>query len=121
MSRHSQGRTCTICFNGEIYNMKALRKELEAEGAIFQSDSDTEVFLVGYMLHGENFVKRINGVFGAALWDSDKETLFLFRDRAGVKPLFYTKYRETLVYASELKGILAYPGMEASGRCGYAV
>lgn len=113
MSRHSQGRTCTICFNGEIYNMKALRKELEAEGAIFQSDSDTEVFLVGYMLHGENFVKRINGVFGAALWDSDKETLFLFRDRAGVKPLFYTKYRETMVYASELKGILAYPGMEA--------
>ena len=113
MSRHSQGRTCTICFNGEIYNMKALRKELEAEGAIFQSDSDTEVFLVGYMLHGENFVKRINGVFGAALWDSEKETLFLFRDRAGVKPLFYTKYRETLVYASELKGILSYPGMEA--------
>lgn len=113
MTRCVQGRTCTLVFNGEIYNMKSLRRELEEQGAVFESDSDTEVFLQGYLKYGESFVKRLNGIFGAALWDSYKQTLFLFRDRAGVKPLFYTRKEDTLVYASELKGILAYPKMQA--------
>lgn len=113
MSRSTQGRTCTLCLDGEIYNRRELRKDLEKAGESFRTDSDAELFLVGYMLYGEEFVKRINGVFGAALWDAKKETLFLFRDRAGAAPLFYTKFRGNLIFASELKGILAYPGMVA--------
>lgn len=113
MTRSAQGRTCTLVLNGEIYNMHQLRKELEMQGVLFSSDSDTEVFLQGYMKFGEAFVKRLNGIFAAALWDSYRDTLFLFRDRAGVKPLFYTKKGETLIYSSEIKGIFAYPEMKA--------
>ncbi|HJD28688.1 MAG TPA: asparagine synthetase B, partial [Candidatus Blautia avicola] len=90
MTRSVAGRTCTVSFNGEIYNMPQLRKELEREGAVFESDSDTEVILQGYLLYGEEYVRKLNGIFAIALWDALEETLYLFRDRVGVKPLFYT-------------------------------
>lgn len=104
------GRQCAIVFNGEIYNMKELKMELLSEGAHFQTSSDTEVILVGYMRHGTDYIKKLNGIFAIALLDMVTETLFLFRDRLGVKPLFYVMIGETLVFASELKGLFAYPG-----------
>lgn len=107
--RHGQGRECAIVFNGEIYNMTELKAGLLSEGATFQTTSDTEVILTGYMLHGKNYIKKLNGIFAIALWDSVSEELFLFRDRLGIKPLFYTMIDETLVFSSEIKGLFAYP------------
>lgn len=111
MIRKSQGRECGVVFNGEIYNMKELKKELEEEGARFETTSDTEVVLTGYMYHGPDYVKKLNGIFAIAIWDSQKESLYLFRDRLGVKPLFYTMAGKTLVFSSEIKGLFEYPGI----------
>ena len=107
-----QGRECAIVFNGEIYNMDELKAELLLEGVKFRTTSDTEVILEGYMLHGRDYIKKLNGIFAIALWDSVSEELFLFRDRLGIKPLFYTMTGETLVFSSEIKGLFAYPGVE---------
>lgn len=111
MVRKRQGRECAISFNGEIYNMAELKAELLLEGADFQTTSDTEVILEGYMLHGKNYIQKLNGIFAIALWDSAAEELYLFRDRLGVKPLFYAMTEKTLVFSSEIKGLLAYPGI----------
>lgn len=112
MIRKNGGRECAIVFNGEIYNMHELKAELSAEGAAFETTSDTEVILVGYMLHGKEFIKKLNGIFAIALWDSHSRKLLLFRDRLGVKPLFYTKKDDTFIFASEIKGLFAYPGVQ---------
>lgn len=111
MVRKRQGRECAISFNGEIYNMAELKAELLLEGADFQTTSDTEVILEGYMLHGKDYIQKLNGIFAIALWDSAAEELYLFRDRLGVKPLFYAITEKTLVFSSEIKGLLAYPGI----------
>ena len=111
MTRAAGGKRCTVSFNGEIYNMPELRRELEREGAVFESHSDTEVILQGYLLHGKEYVEKLNGIFAIALWDSCEDSLYLFRDRVGVKPLFYMIQEDTLIFASELKGIFAYPGV----------
>ncbi len=112
MIRRSGETEFAIVFNGEIYNMHELKESLTAEGASFETASDTEVILVGYMLHGREFIKRLNGIFAAAIWDSHSKTLCLFRDRLGVKPLFYTKKGDTFIFSSEIKGLFAYPGVE---------
>ena len=112
MIRKREGRECAIVFNGEIYNMKELKMQLLSEGASFRTASDTEVILEGYLLHGRKYIKKLNGIFAIALWDSLSNQLLLFRDRLGVKPLFYTLKNHTLVFASEIKGLFAYPGME---------
>ena len=104
---------CAIAYNGEIYNMKPLEKELEEEGATFTTASDTEVILNGYLLHGADYVKKLNGIFSVSIWDERKQTLWLFRDRLGVKPLFYTRLGDTLIFSSEIKGLFAYPGVTA--------
>lgn len=121
MIRKEAGRECVIIFNGEIYNMKELKNELLREGASFRTTSDTEVILVGYMLHGKDYIKKLNGIFAAAIWDSIPGQLHLFRDRLGVKPLFYTMTDKTLVFASELKGLFAYPDvrpiLDSDGLC----
>ena len=101
-----------IAYNGEIYNMDALKKELEAEGEKFRTDSDTEVLLVGYMRYGSDFVKRLNGIFAFGIWDGRLKKLFLFRDRAGVKPCFYTRLGDTVIFSSEIKGLFCFPGIE---------
>lgn len=111
--RKREEKNYVISMDGEIYNGKELRKELKMQGEIFETNKDAELFLAGYMRYGENYVQKINGVFAVALWDEAKETLFLFRDRVGVKPLFYMKKEDIFIYASVLKGILAYPGTEA--------
>ncbi|MBR1390326.1 MAG: asparagine synthase (glutamine-hydrolyzing) [Lachnospiraceae bacterium] len=113
MTRSLFGHRCSIAYNGELYNMPLLRKELEQEGIRFSTHSDTEVILAGMLLHGPAFVEKMNGIFAVALWDEENKTLYLFRDRLGVKPLFYTLLGDTLIFSSELKGILSHPDMHA--------
>ena len=99
----------SIVFNGEIYNFTDLRKELQAFGHKFKSHCDTEVLLVAYAQWGSNCLARLNGMFAFVIFDSVKQLLFFARDRAGEKPLFYRADNDTIVFASELKAILAHP------------
>lgn len=96
-----------IVFNGEIFNHEALRRELTAEGASFRTRSDTEVVLRLFELHGLGGLDRLNGMFAIALWDARARRLMLVRDRMGVKPLYYAWNGRRLVFASEIKAILA--------------
>ncbi len=113
MTRQLGNHRAVICYNGEIYNMPALRHELEKEGIIFETTCDTEVILMGYLLHGTSYITRLNGIFSFAIYDETLQRLYLFRDRLGVKPLFYTLFRNTLIFSSELKGILCFPDFKA--------
>ena len=112
MLRKKDQNECAVIFNGEIYNMVPLKQELERKGARFQTTSDTEVILVGYMRYGISFIEKLNGIFAIAIWDGALEKLYLIRDRLGVKPLFYCRRGDTLVFSSELKGLFQYPGIE---------
>lgn len=109
MNRRIGQKEYVIIYNGEIYNMNELRTELELKDWRFRTKSDTEVILLGFIEYGASFVRRLNGTFAIAIWDSYDETLFLFRDRLGIKPLFYTLKDDTLVFASELKALFEYP------------
>lgn len=100
-----------IVFNGEIYNFAALRGELQARGHTFRTRSDTEVILEGYRAWGTEVAKRLSGMFAIAIHDRRRERLVLMRDRVGKKPLAYGFAGATLVFGSELKAVLAYPGM----------
>ncbi len=102
----------TICYNGQIYNTKELRKTLEENGYSFQGHSDTEVLLKSYIHYGNDVVHHLNGIFAFAIWNDKKQELFLARDHLGVKPLFYTLKNNTLIFASELKAIFEYPNIE---------
>jgi len=99
----------TMVFNGEIYNYREIREELRRGGDIFHSDSDTEVILLGFRRWGRAVVERLSGMFAFAVWDDAEKELFLARDRIGIKPLFYAVLKNGLVFASEIKAILAYP------------
>jgi len=111
--RRQMGNHCaTIVFNGEIYNMPTLRAKLQKDGAEFQTTCDTEVILQGYLRYGIDYVKELNGIFSFGIWDETLGKLYLCRDRLGVKPLFYTVEQNTLIFSSELKGILAFPGVQ---------
>ncbi|MBQ7918566.1 MAG: asparagine synthase (glutamine-hydrolyzing) [Lachnospiraceae bacterium] len=112
MTRHLGNHRATIVFNGEIYNMPTLRKALEAQGAHFETTCDTEVILLGYLIHGIDYVQELNGIFSIGIWDETLDKLYLIRDRLGVKPLFYTMQHGTLIFSSELKGILSFPGVK---------
>jgi asparagine synthase (glutamine-hydrolysing) len=100
-----------IVLNGEIYNFRELRAELASKGAIFYSHSDTEVILAAYREWSTDCVSRLNGMFAFALYDTQQRTLFLARDRAGEKPLFYALSDGTLRFASELKALMADPAL----------
>jgi asparagine synthase (glutamine-hydrolysing) len=91
-----------IAYNGELYNYKELRAELEALGHRFQSTSDTEVLLHAYMQWGTDALPRLNAAYACAIYDRERGELLLARDRYGKRPLFYTKVGETLVFASEM-------------------
>lgn len=107
---HNEDKSIWTIFNGEIYNFPELRNELEKMGHRFYTDhSDTETIVHLYEEYGKNFVNKINGMFAIALWDKCKEQLLLIRDRMGVKPIFYTVISDKLVFASEIKAILAHP------------
>lgn len=103
-----------IVFNGEIYNYKELRKELQNAGFKFRTESDTEVLIYSYKHWGEFCTKRFNGMFSFAILDRQKNHLFLSRDRAGEKPLFYSLHNNKFRFSSELKGILKDPSFDAT-------
>ncbi len=103
----NEDETIWIVFNGEIYNFPDLKKELEEKGHVFRTNTDTEVILHLYEDMGRDCVKRLNGMFAFAIWDENREQLLLARDRIGQKPLFYSQQNNELVFASEVKGILA--------------
>lgn len=100
------GGRYVVTYNGEIYNYVELRAELEAKGERFTSSSDTEVLLAAYKVWGQGCVTHFRGMFAFALWDEREKSLFLARDRCGEKPLFYHRNRDSLTFASELKGLL---------------
>src|SRR5215510_10201373 len=95
-----------IVFNGEIFNYVELRPELEARGHRFTTTSDTEVLLHAFEEYGPECLGRFNGQFAFAIWNTVQQTLFLARDRLGVRPLFYTLKEGELVFASEIKALL---------------
>jgi asparagine synthase (glutamine-hydrolysing) len=103
----NEDHTIWIVFNGEIYNHRELRQELEAKGHRYRTRSDTETILHLYEEEGERCVERLQGMFAFAIWDRNREQLLLARDRLGIKPLYYSFNNDELLFASEIKGILA--------------
>src|SRR5271154_5411483 len=98
-----------ITFNGEIFNYIELREELVRKGHQFATRSDTEVILNAYREYGEDCVSHLNGQWSFGLWDNAEQKLFLSRDRAGVRPLFYTQTADRFLFASEIKALFACP------------
>lgn len=113
MTRRGGEHTYTIVYNGELYNVFELRRELEALGHHFQTNCDTEVLLAAYIEWGRAAVDRFNGIYAFAVWSEQEETLFMARDRLGVKPFFYSYDNGTLLFGSEPKAILAHPSFKA--------
>ena len=102
----------TICYNGELYNADELRNDLKRLGYRFHGHSDTEVLLCAYIEWGSGCLERLNGIFAFAVWDRIENRLFLARDKAGVKPLFYYVYDNGIVFASEIKALLKNPRIQ---------
>jgi asparagine synthase (glutamine-hydrolysing) len=101
-----------VTFNGEIYNFLDVRRELEAKGVVFRTNSDTEVLIHGWRAWGPDMLAHLNGMFAFALYDDREKSLLLVRDRLGVKPLHYIKLTDgSIAFASELKGLLANPAV----------
>ena len=107
------GNKYVLVYNGELYNTEELRKSLLEEGYFFDSYSDTEVLLMSYIAWGVNCIKKFNGIFAFAIYDEEKEQVFLARDQMGVKPLFYSINNKNIIFASEIKAILANPMVKA--------
>lgn len=104
--------TIWIVFNGEIYNFRELRTFLLSKGHVFKTQTDTETIVHLYEELGPECVEKLRGMFSFAIWDANKKTLFLARDRVGIKPLYYWLTDKSLVFASEIKAILADPGVD---------
>ncbi len=107
---HDASSRLTIAFNGEIYNFRDLRRRLEEAGHRFRTRTDTEVIMRGYAAWGEGVVDRLRGMFAFAVWDAGRQRLLLARDRLGQKPLYYSWHDGVLLFGSEIKAILAWPG-----------
>ncbi|OQB14941.1 MAG: Asparagine synthetase (glutamine-hydrolyzing) 3 [Firmicutes bacterium ADurb.Bin193] len=110
MGRHKY----IITYNGELYNTKELKYELEHLGHVFTTESDTEVVLAAYIQWKEGCLSRLNGIFAFGVWSEKDKSLFLARDRFGVKPLFYTQVGSCLIFGSEIKALLAHPSVDAA-------
>ena len=102
-----------LTFSGEVYNFTELRTELKSLGHEFRTRSDTEVVLHAYLQWGADCVTRLNGMFAFGIWDERRQELLLARDRLGVKPLYYAKLPDGVLFGSEPKAILAHPGFRA--------
>jgi asparagine synthase (glutamine-hydrolysing) len=109
----NEDQSLWIVFNGEIFNYLELRPELEKHGHIFRTHSDTEVIIHLYEMYGSSCLQYLNGQFAIALWNETDQSLFLGRDRLGVRPLYYTVQKGKLIFGSEIKAILAYPDVIA--------
>lgn len=107
----NEDNTVWVVFNGEIYNFRELRNELLRRGHTFKTQTDTEVIVHLYEDHGEDFVRKLRGMFAIALWDETSETLILARDRVGIKPLYYFMNDDCILFGSEIKSILADPAV----------
>jgi len=106
----SENKQYTIVFNGQIYNFNEIREALASKGIVFQTTSDTEVILYGYIVFGEKILERLEGMFAFAIWDSVKEELLLARDKFGEKPLVYHVFENGgVAFASEIKALLLHP------------
>ena len=106
------GQVVAVC-NGEIYNFRALRAELQGKGHRFATHSDSETVVHAYEEYGEAFLNRLDGMFGIALWDRRRRRLIVARDAIGIKPIYYRENAQELIFASEAKSILAVPGVQA--------
>jgi asparagine synthase (glutamine-hydrolysing) len=108
---HNADRTAWIVFNGEIYNYRELRKQLEALGHNFYTDSDTEAIIHAYDEYGTDCPKHLRGMFALAIWNERDKSLFLARDRVGKKPLLYAQTGDQLIFGSEFTALLAHPAV----------
>jgi len=106
------GYDYVIVYNGEIYNTDELVPTLKKAGYVFETTTDTEVILYAYIHYGMDFVGKLNGIFAFAIWDGKLESLILYRDRVGVKPLFYSVKNQTVVFGSELKALFCHPDIK---------
>ena len=114
MTKEMDGFRYHIVYNGEIYNLPILRNRLSEHNIKIQTTSDTEILLLSFLTFGADFVRDVDGIFAFAIYDERHNTLSLFRDSFGVKPLFYTIHNGTLIFSSEPKGCLCFPGVTAS-------
>src|SRR3989339_1534797 len=105
----SRDESLVLVFNGEIYNFQEIRDELRKKGHQFRSNSDSEVILNSYIEYGVDCVQKFNGIFAFAIFDKKNKSLFLARDRMGVKPLYYYWDNNKFIFSSEIKAILEYP------------
>ncbi|MBQ1193849.1 MAG: asparagine synthase (glutamine-hydrolyzing) [Lachnospiraceae bacterium] len=108
MMAYYNGHRATICYNGEIYNYPQLKAVLMSRGALFSTDSDTEVILMGYLMYGVSFFSSLNGIFAFSIYDETTDELIIARDHLGVKPLFYQPMATSFVFGSEPKALFAY-------------
>jgi asparagine synthase (glutamine-hydrolysing) len=108
----NEDQTLWIVFNGEIYNHQELRKDLEPRGHRYRTKSDTETIVHLYEQYGDDCVKHLRGMFAFAIWDRSRRRLYMARDRLGIKPLYYYYDGKTLLFGSEIKAILAHPGVK---------
>lgn len=113
MSTTYNNSTYTIVYNGQLYNANDLRKELIEAGFSFNGYCDTEVILKAYIHFGSKIFEKLNGIFSFAIWNNEKKELILVRDHFGIKPLFYTITNNSIIFASEIKGILKHPQIKA--------
>ena len=112
MSFNYNGNKYVIAYNGQIYNTKELKQSLKENNISLESYSDTEILLKSFVLYKENIVNKLNGIFAFAIWDENNKALLMARDHFGVKPLYYTIYNNNLIFASEVKALFKYPGIE---------
>lgn len=112
MTFNYNGNKYVITYNGQIYNTKELKETLKQNDIPLEGYCDTEILLKSYVLYKEKVIHKLNGIFAFAIWDENNQSLFLARDHFGVKPLFYTIFNNTLIFASEVKALLKYPGVE---------
>ena len=109
---YNEDKTIVVVFNGEIYNFQTLRQELEEKGHRFQTQTDTEVLVHGYEEWGGALTEKLRGMYAFAIWDTVKESLFLARDKWGIKPLYYYQTDHSLLFASEIKAFLDHPDFQ---------